>query len=233
LHDWPATGGAPQAPVADHQTHATVAAVSGLLCTVLSIVPALTAGCPRPDVMDSNPPTGSATTPLYHYSSDLGTASYPGGRLLQPSGDCSTNTLTSNLTSQMWVSSPVTATTTLSGDGGLSIFTQTAGGVSAAVTFCVAIYDIPPSGNTAGSLANLVSWPPVLLGAAAYTPPSWPTSAQQSSFNFNFRGSQGSVAVATGHRIGVRIWVNVSVGAAVAVIYDHPLYPAQLQLNTQ
>jgi hypothetical protein len=128
----------------------------------------------------------------------------------------------------------VTATTTFTGQGGLSFATQTVGSVSAAVSFCIALYDVPPSNGDAGSLANILSWPPVYLGASAYSPPgNWPTSTTQTAFNFNFRGSQGIVSIAAGHRLGVRIWINDSVSAAIAVLYDHPTYPAQLELNTQ
>jgi prepilin-type N-terminal cleavage/methylation domain-containing protein len=237
LHDFSATGGTPQAPSADHATHATVGAVSGLVCDPTSVAPASTTGCPQPDLMDGNPPTGLSTTPLYHYSTDQGVSGYPGGRVLQPSGDCTTgawNSNLSNVASNFWVASPVTATTTFTGQGGLSMATQTVGAVSAAVTFCIALYDVPTSGGVAGSLANILGWPPVYLGAAAYTPAgNWPTSATQTAFNFNFRGSQGNVSIAAGHRLGVRIWIKDSVNAAVAVLYDHPTYPTQLQLNTQ
>lgn len=237
LHDWSATAGAPQAPSADHATHATVGAVSGLLCSLLSILPALTTGCPQPDIMDGNPPSGTGSTPLYHYSSDQGISGYPGGRVLKPSGDCTTgawNTSLSNIASEFWVSSPVTATTTFTGQGGLSMATQTVGSVNAAVTFCVALYDVPPSGGVGGSLVNILGWPPVNLGGAAYTPPgNWPISPSQTAFSFDFRGSQGNVSIAVGHRLGVRIWIKDNVSAAIAVLYDHPTYPAQLELNTQ
>jgi prepilin-type N-terminal cleavage/methylation domain-containing protein len=237
LHDWSATGGTPQAPSADHATHATVGAVSGLVCNPLSTLPADTTGCPQPDVMDGSPPSGTPATPLYHYSSDQGISGYPGGRVLQPSGDCTTgawNTSLSNIASNFWVSSPVTATTTFTGQGGLSMATQTVGSVNAAVIFCTALYDVPPSGGVAGSLVNILGWPPLNLGAVAYAPPgNWPTSTTQTAFNFNFRGTLGNVSIAAGHRLGVRIWIKDSVSAAIAVLYDHPTYPAQLQLNTQ
>jgi hypothetical protein len=206
--------------------------------------------------MDTNPPstaTDGSTPPLYNYSSDLGTSGYPGGRLLQPTcsngtgcgtdstSDCSSGGFTSSLLnaqSEMWVSSPVTATTTLTGDAGVSLFTQTLNSVQALVSFCIEIYDIPPSGSS-GSLSDLLAWPPVDLGGAAYVPPTgasggnWPTSASQASFIFNFRGSKGSVSVAAGHRIGIRIWAKVNANLPIAVIYDNPLYPAEVQLNSQ
>jgi Tfp pilus assembly protein PilV len=263
LHDWPATGGTPQPPSADHATHATVAAVTNLACTAVPALASLLnniAGCPVPDLMDNAPPSATATT-LYHYSSDqLPSTSYPGGRILQPL--CSTGTCNGssgggsgatsdcngsgafanllNVQAGFWVSSPVTATTTLTGDGAVSLFSQTVGNAQAVVSFCIEIYDIPPSGGSASPLADILAWPPVALGGVGYVPPTnpgtggnWPTSANQISYIFNFRGSNGTVSIAPGHRLGVRIWFKASVNAALDVLYDNPLDPAQLQLNTE
>jgi prepilin-type N-terminal cleavage/methylation domain-containing protein len=264
LHDWAATNtGTPQPPSADNATHPTVGVLSGLLCTTLPLLAGLLsniAGCPVPDLMDANPPSALPTSPLYHYSTDQASDStYPGGRLLQPlcsaglcsgnsgggtgqTSDCSNNGLLSNLLSvqsQFWVSSPVTATTTLTGDAGLSMFTQSVGGVNAIVSFCIEIYDIPPAGGSSG-LGDILAFPPVALGGAGYVAPTdpatggnWPTTPTNASFIFNFRGSGGTVSIAAGHRLGVRIWVKVNLNAAIDLLYDHPLYPSQVQLNTQ
>ena len=265
LHDWPATGGSPQAPTADNVTHATVATVTGLLCTVSPLLAQILGnitGCPVPDLMDTNPPSATAST-LFHYSTDqLPDSKYPGGRVLQPvcstlgilcsgnsgggtdsTSDCASNTGFGNLLNVQagfWVSSPVTATTTLTGDGGISLFSQTVGGASANVSFCLEIYDIPPSGGNAGSLADILAWPPVALGGAGYvgetdpqTGGNWPTSASQVSYIFNFRGSSGTVTIAPGHRIGVRLWFKANLNTALDLLYDNPLYPTELQLNTQ
>ncbi len=262
LHDWPATSaGTPSPPSGDHNTHPTVGVVNSLLCTTSTTLALLgglnIGGCPVPDLMDPNQPSPVGTT-LYHYSKDLGTSGYPGGTLLQPvcatglcsgstgggtgkTSDCSggafTNTLL-NVQSHMWVTSPVTATTTLTGDGGVSLFTQTLGAAQGVVSFCIEIYDIPPSGS-AGSLTDILAWPPVDLGGAGYvaatdpaTGGNWPTSPTQLSYIFNFRGTNGRVSIAPGHRIGIRMWVKVNVNLPIALIYDNPLYPAQVQLNS-
>ena len=107
------------------------------------------------------------------------------------------------------------------------------------MSFCVEIYDIPPSGS-AGSLKDILAWQPVDLGGAADVPatdPStsanWPTSANEVTFNFNFRGSSGAVTVPSGDRIGARIWMRSTVNYPIGVIYDNPNYPSQLQLNSQ
>jgi hypothetical protein len=138
------------------------------------------------------------------------------------------------------VSSPVTATTTLTGDAGISLYSQTVGSASAVVSFCLEIYDIPPSNGVAGSLLDILAWPPVALGGAGYvgqtdpgTGGNWPASASQVSYIFNFRGSNGTVSIAPGHRLGVRLWFKANLNAALDLLYDNPLYPTQLQLNTQ
>ena len=263
LHDWPATGGSPQPPTADNATHATVAAVTGLVCTAsppLAAVLSNITGCPVPDLMDGNPPSASGAA-VYHYSTDqLPDSSYPGGRILQPAcgsqtcaggsgggtgstSDCNSKTPFGdllNVQAGFWVTSPVTATTTLTGDGGISLFSQTVGGAGADVSFCLEIYDIPPSGGNSGSLADILAWPPVALGGAGYvgetnpaTGGNWPASPTQVSYIFNFRGSGGTVSIAPGHRIGVRLWFKANVNTALDLLYDNPTYPTQLQLNTQ
>ena len=194
---------------------------------------------------------------------------YPGGSLLQPScagglcgggpigsggtgpsgsggGTDSTSDCTSgwsssllNVQSELWATPPLSAPLTLTGYGGLTIFTQTLGGVSAQVSLCLEIYDIPPSGS-AGSLKDILAWPPVDLGGAGYvaaTDPSsgsnWPEILEEASFDFNFRGSRGVVTVPAGDRIGARIWMKSNVNVPIALVYDNPSYPTQLQLNSQ
>jgi hypothetical protein len=128
---------------------------------------------------------------------------------------------------------------TLTGAGGLTIFTQTLQSTAQVVSLCVQVYDVPPSGS-AGSLADIEAWRPVSLGGAAYVPPTspttgsnWPQAESELSFVFNFRGSNGAVTVPTGDRIGFRVWIASTVNSAIDVIYDNPNYPAQLQLNSQ
>ena len=144
-----------------------------------------------------------------------------------------------NSQSEMWATGPLTSALSLTGYGGLTLYTQTLGATVAKVSFCVEIYDIPPSGS-AGSLKDILAWQPVDLGGVADVPatdPStsgnWPTAANEVTFTFNFRGSGGAVTVPLGDRIGARIWMLSSVNDPIAVVYDNPNYPAQLQLNSQ
>jgi hypothetical protein len=243
----------------------------GGVCTtsqVLALQASNITGCPQPDLMDTNPPSGSALTPP-NFSSDLcADTCYPGGRELvptclgsacptgsQPGTACTTsscggtgstsdcndgswaNTL-QNPTSEFWVSSPLSTGTNFTGAGGISMFTQTVNSTtSGLVTFCVEIYDVPPSGS-AQTLTDILAWPPVAVGGAGYvaaTDPStggnWPSSSSQLSFVFNY--SQQPVAIAAGHRVGVRLWFKENLSTSIDLIYDNPNYPAQLQLNSK
>lgn len=271
LHDWPANGGTPVTPATDNTLHDTVGALSSGVCTTsttLALVASNITGCPQPDLMDGNAPSGTlATAP--NYSTDLcADTCYSGGRELEPTclgsacptgsspgtpctsnscggtgsvSDCNDGSWSNSLqnaTSEFWVSSPLSTGTTFTGAGGLSLFTQTVNSqVSGKVTFCVEIYDVPPSGS-ASTLTDILAWPPVAIGGAGYvgqTDPStggnWPTSASQLSFVFNY--SQQSVTVAAGHRIAVRVWFKEDLGTSIDLIYDNPNYPAQLQLNSE
>jgi hypothetical protein len=261
LHDCAGSNSSCPAPSGSGVLQQTVGVVNGLLCTTSQLLAGILgniAGCPLPDLMDSNPPAGTSSTPLYQYSTDLGTTGYPGGRLLQPicnatgscgstgggtgqTSDCASNTgLSASLTAptnQLWVSPPLSASLTLKGNGGISMFTQTQNGVSAVVSFCIEIYDVPPSGS-AGSLSDLLAWPPVALGGAGYvaaTNPAnssnWPTATGQIAYTFNFSSTPETIPA--GDRIGVRVWIQAKLNAAIALIYDNPTYPSEIQLNSQ
>jgi Tfp pilus assembly protein PilV len=220
LYDTPATSSARAAITGDHATHRTVAPVG--TCSGGN-----TTGCPVPDLMGTTaPPTATPTPTLYKYSNEQ-SGTYTGGRVLRRDVDCSaTPSATDNSKGELWVTNPLTAAKTLTGVGGMIIHTQTLGGASANVTFCAAFYDVP------GSITNLVASPPTKLGAVSYTPAQWPQSLDQISFVFDFLGATSSVKVASGRRIGVRIWATATSDADIAVAYDHPSYPAQVQLNS-
>ena len=219
MTDTPATS-AYAAPTASHTTHPTVAP-SGT-CTTTT-----TTGCPKPDLLSPNQPAGASTGPLYDFSTDLSAAGYPGGRLLKRDVSCSsTPTSTDNTKGAMWVTAPLTSSVVLTGGGGMTVNSQTAAGVNAGVTLCVGFYDVP------NSLTNLVTSPPTRLGVVAYTVAQWPTAPTPISFTFDFL--TGSTAtVASGHRLGLRIWATNDSGADIAVLYDHPAYASVVQLNSQ
>jgi Tfp pilus assembly protein PilE len=204
LHDSPASE-AVKAPTGNHTTHATIAP-SESSCTSSKT----TSACPKPDLMDSTSPT--ATT-LYNYSTDLGTAptEYAGGRLLKPDVECSgTPTNTENSKGELWVTAPLTEEAKLTGNGGLSLYTQTLSGLAQTVTLCVGIYNVPEK------IENLVKEAPTEVGYGSYSPTSWPTSMNQVSFVFEFTKS----VIPVNHRIGVRVWEAKSSTGQIAIAYD-------------
>jgi hypothetical protein len=163
---------------------------------------------------------------LYNYSNEDITDSYAGGRVLRRDTTCAgTPSSTDNTKGELWVTPPLAAQETLAGAAGLALYTQTLNGVAATVTLCAAIYDFSPA-----AVKNLKVTPPTLLGTSAYTPPSWPTTPTPLSFQFIF--SNTPKVVPLGDSIGLRIWATAASTADIAVIYDHPLYPSELQLNS-
>lgn len=229
LHDSPASSETASEPTKSHATHATVAP-SGT-CTSSN-----TSGCPTPDLMTSAKPGAKK---LYDYSTDqdglgatvsllengeclgeLRTGACYGGRLLKADVECKEKetpkpTETENTKGELWVTDPLSAETKLTGYGGLSIYTQTIGGVSATATLCVGVYEMPKS------IANLTKTgsPGKLLGAAGYTPSTWPTSLTELSFVFKFLES-GTATIPKEDRIGIRVWPAASSTSAIAIAYD-------------
>src|SRR5947209_4066678 len=211
-------------PTCDHTLHDTVGSVSGV-----APVPDLMQNTPpsTPSQTCSNPPcpSSSSDAPAFNYSSDLGSGNC--GRVIQPTctgssgcgigstSDCNNGAFSNllvNAQSEMWVTNPLTASMTLNGEGGFSMFTSALGGANGVVSFCIEIYDVSPT-----SFPNLPLTPPTDLGGAGYvaaTDPStggnWPTSLTQVNYIFNFRGSNGAVTVPIGHRIGFRVWMKAN-----------------------
>ena len=76
---------------------------------------------------------------------------------------------------------------------------------------------------------DVVTSTPTEIGRACYSLSSWHKQPGGVSFPFRFRTSDYTIPA--GSRLGVRIWVADSSGADIAVIYDHPTYPAHVQIN--
>lgn len=204
----------------------------------------------HPDFMDATPPTRQA---LYDYSNDQNTvggapastmsleSSVCGGQLLEGTcyggrriaagGECSTEvkTSTAKADGEMWVTEPLGAQTKLTGAGGLTLFTQTVGGVAAGVKLCVAVYDVAESLASLWSSTNQ----PTELGYASYYSGSWPTSMSSVGFIFSLTFPKGSQTIGEKHRIGLRIWPAPTSTAAISAAYDTESQKAIVQLNTE
>jgi Tfp pilus assembly protein PilV len=278
LHDSAARLSSTTEPTASHTTHPTVAPTKATSCNSSEH-----SGCPEPDLMSVN---SASAEDLWDYSTDQdgsatitpaagstcpgelrsGTFCY-GGRVVQrPTAECSGEPSISeseaNFKSEMWVTPPFEAQTTLTGSGGLSIYSQTLGGVLGHVTLCVALYRIP---NDIEDLWAESKTTPTRLGWTSYTPDAsadWPSSLQEIAFTFEPTGARQltepngtvigatgneAVKLAAGERIGLRIWPATTSEDAISVVYgsgghlatvegvqtEVAHYPAQLQLNTE
>jgi hypothetical protein len=217
LSDTPATSDVRQLISGSHTVHATIAPIG--LCATLGL------GCPIPDLLGGDPPplVAGLVPPLFKYSTDV-SATYSGGRVLRRDTSCNgTPSTNDNTKGGFWTAPQEQSARVLTGDAGMSLYTQTVGNVTANVTLCIAVYDVP------GSLLNLLSLPPTEIGRASYSLASWPTQPTRVSFPFQFRTS--NVSIPANHRLGVRIWASSASGADIAVIYDHPTYPTMVQFN--
>ena len=230
LYDQAATGSYGGPPTVSNTLHNTVGILAGLLCNAL-----IQLGCPIPDLMGTTSPS-SATSTLLNYSTDLGGpagpttgggSNYPGGRLVKASGTCATppsaNSSTSNSAAHTWVTSPVSAAEILNGQGGMTLFMDSANGVTASVTLCLAIWVYPQS------ILNLISVPPVRLGLFAEAVASLPTTPIPVSFTFALASA---TSLTIGQRIGVEVWLAASSSANAAIQYDNPAFASLIQLNT-
>lgn len=222
LYDTPATSAARAEITGSHATHPTVAP-SGT-CTSGD-----TSGCPVPDLMGIDPPpTPVVTPPVYNYSSEITGGSTPGGAVIRRDVACDgAVTTTDNTKGHLWVSGPLSAPITVSGDAAMSVSTQTFNGVTAGATLCIAFYNVP------GDISNLVATPPTLIGASQYQDPTWPSTASSAGFKIDFLGEAPGVPIPAGNRLGVRVWAAASAGADLVMLYDHPLHASFVQVNEE
>jgi hypothetical protein len=177
--------------------------------------------------MAADPPPSSSVAPsLYNYSTDITGGTWPGGAVVRRDVACDATPSTSdNTKGHMWITAPLGAPMTLTGDAALNLSTATFNGVTAEVTLCVRFYSVP------GSITNLVANPPTAIGTDSYTQSTWPRTNSTLGFTLEFRGTNPDYTIPAGSRLGVRIWASASSGADIAAIYDHQSYPSFLQVD--
>jgi Tfp pilus assembly protein PilV len=220
LYDTPASNSSRQEITSGHESHATVAATG--TCSG-----GTTTGCPKPDLMgESPPPDPTVTPPLYSYSTEITGGTWPGGAVVRRDTTCTgTPTSTDNTKGHFWVTAPLSAQMTVTGDSAINLSTATFNGVSASVTLCVRFYSVP------NSITDLVASPPTEIGTDSISSSTWPTAANTMAGTLDFRGSNPDYTIPAGNRLGVRIWPASSSGADIAAIYDHPLHSSYIQIN--
>jgi hypothetical protein len=222
LTDSPYTGGY-QPPTTNNPVHDTL---SKFTCGLLQCPPA-------PDQIITSLPTGTPQC----FSTDIGCVPTSGGLELPPivsggSGSCG-STPTNNQQAHSWVgpATPVGTTTNLTGGGDMTAYLQSANGVSATVTVCVAVY-IVPGGVLGNLLGNLLQ---TKVGATASVTASVDASAPTPvSFTFNLgQTAQLTGTIANQPRIEIVAWIGASTQSNIALQYDSANYSSQVTLIQQ
>ncbi len=199
------------APAASHATHGTVGA----------------SGVPDQLRLDAPSAPVSLSPTALSYSTDVPPRS-DGGLGLTASASCSGTTAT---TSHRWVT-PVlnaTAAVTATGNASLSIPTSL---LDADATngspgrLCVRIYDAAVNGSNNVSSSTL-------LGSYAYQLDAWPETTELISFPFRYLPTGTTTGLAAGRRLMVEIASDSGSSVGLALVYDHPNFPASIQLETQ
>lgn len=207
LHDTPASASARQPITGGHPSHDTVGPTA------------------VPDLLSAAAPEAATPTPpLHDYSEELvRPAAERLGRGLLRGPRCDEAPSASRSLSAFWVTTPLADSASLSGEGGLTLYSAASGGSPVESTICAAFYRV------GGDLATLGTAPPTQIGRASYGPAQWPEALERVSFAFDFAASD--VAVAAGERVGLLLWAADAPAGGLALAYDHPDSRSSLQLN--
>ena len=91
---------------------------------------------------------------------------------------------------------------------------------------CVRIYSVSLNGS------NQVS-SETLLGSFAYQLDAWPESTELISFPFRYLATGTTASLAAGKRLMAELTSDSAYSEGLALVYDHPNFPASIQLETQ
>jgi prepilin-type N-terminal cleavage/methylation domain-containing protein len=215
-----------QAPSADHATHNTASSAPS---PVDNSVCENTDTSKQPDLMGRTPPTGTTSTPLYKYSSDLA-GSYPGAlamlrrgstcRTSYSAADTSSATAISKWNVHAWATPAFTSTFHLSGRVSLSFFTTTVGGVSGRGVVCATLLDRQVFSGLPSDR---------VLGSTTYDLSAWPSDIRRLTFTFSLPQQED---VAAGHRLVLALHVRGESDQDLVLLYDHVSYSSLLEVET-
>lgn len=203
-----ATGVAYSAPSSNHAAWDTVT-VSGV-----------------PDQLRTTPPAASAASTAYSYSSDFPPSS-DGGIGLEASAGCAGGTRTN---AHRWATPVLNAgsAVTATGNAALTIPTSLLPAQQAAgspAKLCIRVYSVTLNGSFQVSASTL-------LGSFAYQLASWPKTTDLIAFPFRYLPTGNTASVAAGRRLLVELTADSAQSQGLAIVYDHPNYPASVQLET-
>jgi hypothetical protein len=211
LTDTP-TGGTYAAPTTPHAARNTIGA-SGVPDQLRVTVPLMP---------DSLSPTAIS------YSTDVPPQA-EGGLGLASSTNCAGGSAT---TAHRWAT-PVlnaSAAVTATGNAAMSIPTSVLPanvGQGKPGKLCINIYSAALNGSNQVSSS-------ALLGSYFQQLADWPDATELIAFPFRYLADGTTASIAAGRRLMVELTVdNASSLAGVALVYDHPNFPASIQLETQ
>jgi type II secretory pathway pseudopilin PulG len=187
----------------------------------------------QPDLMWTDPPTGSVDTPIYEYSADLA-GDYLGGLAMMRKGTSCTTSYSSSNASNTSVPNKwsVHAWSTpefddmnegnfeLNGRATVSIHTQTLGGVAGRGLICATLIDREERNNGPRDTT---------IASATYDVANWPTTPRRLSFTFTV---SPQYEVDDDNRLVLVLHLRSESTNDIAILYDHPSYRSLLELET-
>jgi hypothetical protein len=231
-------------PTASHATDNTAATAYSPNYTLADFsLCSSTATTNQPDLMGTAAPSGSSSTTLYKYSSDLA-GSYSGGLAMKrgvtacppvsssypylgwsisgyDARDYQDATKAANKWSvHEWNSVAFATNLGINGQATVSLFTSTLGGVAGKGVVCAALYD-----------RSFYNGYPLdrVLGSTTYTLNTWPATVKRLNFTFSLLDDTD---VAAGHRLVLILAVKSDSTSDLNIVYDHPSYPSMVEIAT-
>lgn len=246
--DTQASIGVRQPPTVDHIVHET------------NKFPDLLVFDPPPNPNEpADPPAIRLFSQSYHvnYGGSYTSAGFPGGRVVRTHPNC--DNYGDKTKVEYWVTPPLAATATLTGNLTGSIFAQIAGEAPGNIILCLGVYAVvkplKADGSFDGAPTRLngkdCSGSDIRINSDAQAfpdpgPPVAPLAPREIAFGGKFLGCNiVSQQIAAGHRIAIVLTVrdrrpkgdapvlaNDIPGSDAIVLYDHPDFPTSVSIET-
>ncbi len=182
-----------------------------------------------PDLLQTGAPgtPGSGSQIAVSYSTDNPPRS-DGGLGLTSSATCSGTGAT---TSHRWVTPVLNASAAVTATGNAALTMPTSlldadAAAGAPGKLCIKIYSVALNGSNQVSSSTL-------LGSEYYQLSDWPETTELISFPFRYLATGTTTSLAAGRRLMAEITADSASSTGIALVYDHPNFPASIQLETQ
>ncbi len=182
----------------------------------------------QPDLMGPES-LGSGNPTLYKYSTDL-SGTYPGGLAMMRNGSsCATSYTYANRANtsvpnkwgvHAWSTNKFKDPFILTSKVTTSIYTQTLGGLAGRGVLCATLIDRKESGGFPSD---------IVVGSATHDLAAWPTTPTPVTFGFTLASPY---TVAKDRRLVLVLHLRGESEHDIAILYDHPTYPSQLEVRT-